>query len=210
MVYLWREPYHAVIEVENRRCRILRILKAYGLQQFRVADIRGSTVGSSRHLVELTPDQIEKIPREQLAKVWASRQSGGKASVWFESGGCETCNTILSHGSFLISGKSLQDFIVVYSFVVPSFDAYKSIISALENSDLKVKVLRVGKLESKRGILTENQEKVFWIALKVGFFDYPRKVDTIELSSKLGISPSTLSEITRRGVRRLLEHYFET
>ena len=57
-------------------------------------------------------------------------------------------------------------------------------------------------------VLTEKQERVLWLALKLGFFDYPRKIDSIEFSRKLGIVPSTLSEITRRGMLRLLKHYF--
>ena len=67
----------------------------------------------------------------------------------------------------------------------------------------------MGKFEPKAGVLTEKQERIFWLALKGGFFDYPRKIDTVELAAKLGISPSTLSEITRRGMRRLLESHFK-
>jgi len=46
--------------------------------------------------------------------------------------------------------------------------------------------------------------------LEKGVFDYPRKTNTLELSRRLGISLSTLSEITRRGMRRLVEDHFET
>jgi predicted DNA binding protein len=57
--------------------------------------------------------------------------------------------------------------------------------------------------------LTEKQERVLWLALKLGFFDYPRRINSIEFSKKLGIVPSTLSEMKRRGIRKLLKHYFE-
>ncbi|MBS7644597.1 helix-turn-helix domain-containing protein [Candidatus Bathyarchaeota archaeon] len=50
---------------------------------------------------------------------------------------------------------------------------------------------------------------IVWLALKMGLFDYPKRIDTLELSRRLGVSPSTLSEIMRRGLRRLLEHYFK-
>jgi predicted DNA binding protein len=43
----------------------------------------------------------------------------------------------------------------------------------------------------------------------MGFFDYPRKINMEELSRKLGISPSTLSEMIRRGIRKLLMYHFE-
>jgi predicted DNA binding protein len=70
----------------------------------------------------------------------------------------------------------------------------------------------VSKVEKNRSnglILTEKQDLVLWHALKAGFFDYPRMVNSIELSKSLGIAPSTFSEISRRGFRRLLESYYQ-
>jgi predicted DNA binding protein len=51
---------------------------------------------------------------------------------------------------------------------------------------------------------------VLRLAFKMGFFAYPRKIHMSELSRRLKIKSSTLSEISRRGIRRLLEHHFET
>lgn len=70
-------------------------------------------------------------------------------------------------------------------------------------------VRKAGKFEQQIDVLTENQERVFWLALKSGFFDYPRQIGMAELAEKIGISPATLSEIVRRGTHRLLEHYFK-
>jgi predicted DNA binding protein len=103
----------------------------------------------------------------------------------------------------------MEEHVIRYSFIVPTFEAYKSIIHSLEKSGHKVNVLKMGSFEPKTGILTDKQERIFWLALKGGFFDYPRKIGTHELAAKLGIRPSTLSEILRRGTRRLLEHHFE-
>ncbi len=64
---------------------------------------------------------------------------------------------------------------IMYSFMVPSFEAFQKIISALETAGLKVKVLKMGKFEPKEGVLTEKQERIFWLALKSGFFDYPQE-----------------------------------
>ena len=208
MVDVWRKPYHVVIEVENRQCRILRKFDSLGIQQLKVTDIRSSSSGSVKHLIELDREQVKKIPKD--FKVFLPKgKAESKPSIWFDSEGCEVCNTILCRDAFLISGKSMEEHTIKYSFIVPTFEAYKSIISALENSGHKVTVLKMGSFEPKTGVLTQKQEKIFWLALKGGFFDYPRKIGTRELASKLGIKSSTLSEILRRGTRRLLEHYFE-
>ena len=205
LVDAWREPYHVVIEVENKHCRMVKRLAALGFEQMKVVDIRSSSSGSVRHLMDVGEEQARRVPRELAAKGHVE----GKSSVWVESEGCQVCNTILSHDAFLVSGKSMQGNIITYSFMVPTFEAYQGIIADLEKACGSVKVLKAGKFEQQIGVLTENQEKIFWLALKSGFFDYPRKVNMAELADKLEISPATLSEIIRRGTRRLLEHYFK-
>jgi len=205
LVDAWREPYHVVIEIENKQCKMVKKLASLGFNHLKVVDVRSSSSGSVRHLMDVGEDQARKVPRELTAKGHVE----GKSAVWLESEGCEVCNTILSHDAFLVSGKSMQDNILTYSFMVPSFEAYQGIINDLEKTGHAVTVRKVGKFEKQIGVLTENQERIFWLALKSGFFNYPRRVGMTELSGKLGISPATLSEILRRGTRRLLEHYFK-
>jgi predicted DNA binding protein len=201
----WREPYQVVIEVENKECKMVAKLGALGFKHLKVVDVRSSTSGSVRHLMDMGEDQAQKVPKELAAKGHVE----GKSAVWLESQGCEVCNTILAHDAFLVSGKSMQDNIITYSFMVPTHDAFRGIINDLEKSGHKVTVRKVGKFEAQIDVLTENQERIFWLALKSGFFDYPRQVGMAELAAKLGISAATLSEIMRRGTRRLLEHYFK-
>jgi len=201
----WREPYHVVIEVENKHCKMVKKLASLGFSHLKVVDVRSSSSGSVRHLMDVGEEQVRKVPRELAAKGHVE----GKSSVWLESEGCEVCNAILAHDAFLVSGKSMQNSIITYSFMVPTFEAYKGIIDDLEKSGHNVNVLKIGKFEQQIGVLTEKQERIFWLALKSGFFDYPRQVGMAELATKLSISPATLSEIMRRGTRRLLEHYFK-
>ena len=191
--------------MENKQCRMVKRLAALGFEHLKVIDVRSSSSGSVRHLMDVGEEQAKKVPKELAARGHVE----GKASVWLESEGCEVCNTILLHDAFLVNGKSMQNSIITYSFMVPTFEAYRGIIGDLEKSCHNVKVLKVGKFEQQIGVLTENQEKIFWLALKSGFFDYPRQLGMAELAAKLGITPATLSETIRRGTRRLLEHYFK-
>lgn len=205
MTDTWREPYQVVIEVENKECKMVEKLAGLGFKQLKVVDVRSSRTGSVRHLMDLGEEQAKKVPKELTAPGHVE----GKSAVWLESKGCIVCNTILGHEAFLVSGKSMQDNIISYSFMVPTHEAYRGIVTDLEKSGHKVTVRKVGKFEHQLDVLTENQERIFWLAFKGGFFDYPRKIGLSELAAKLGISPATLSEIMRRGTRRLLEHYFK-
>ena len=184
---------------------MVRKLASLGFKHLKVVDVRSSSSGSVRHLMDVGEDQTHKVPKELAAKGHIE----GKSSVWLESEGCEVCNTILAHDAFLVSGKSMENDIITYSFMVPTFEAYQGIIGDLKKAGFKVNVRKIGKFEQQIGVLTENQERIFWLALKSGFFDYPRQVGMAELAAKLGISAATLSEIMRRGTRRLLEHYFK-
>jgi predicted DNA binding protein len=205
LVDTWREPYHVVIEVENKQCRMVGKLASLGFQHLKVVDVRSSSSGSVRHLMDVGEDQARKVPKELKAKGHVE----GKSTVWMESEGCEVCNTILVHDAFLVSGKSMEENIITYSFMVPTFEAYQGILRDLKKAGHKFTVRKIGKFEQQIGVLTENQERIFWLALKSGFFDYPRQIGMAELAAKLGISAATLSEIMRRGTRRLLEHYFK-
>lgn len=202
-------PYHVTIEIVNNQCKVSKMLKDSGIWQFKVVDIRGSAGTSTRHLVSMSQKQLQKLPKGTFT-LQSSDKSKKEISAWFNSDGCNVCNPILSHDSFLISGRNITDNTIIYTFITPNFGAFQNIISALEHNGLKPKILKVEKYKPKGEVLTQKQEIVLWMALKTGFFDYPRKIDTAELSRKLKIGASTLSEITRRGLRRLLEHYLET
>src|SRR4030067_1195752 len=125
----WREPHHIVIEVINRRCRIFQKLASYGLKNFKVVDIRGSA-GQVKHMVELGSNDAKRISSE-LPEIQSRRIAKERSSIWFESVGCDVCDAILSCAAFLVSGKSVGNYTVRYSFMVPDFEIYKNIISAI-------------------------------------------------------------------------------
>ena len=198
------EPYHVTIEIVNERCRGLKMLESSGIEQYTLADVRGLPEGSTRHLIKIPKEHVSKMPEDKFTTI-----SSSSGELWFDSDGCDVCNAILSHRSFLVSARHISDYTIVYDFVVPNHEAFRNIVNTLEDSGLSPKILEATKFKPKMGVLTEKQERVLWLALKLCFFDYPRKINSIEFSKKLGIVPSTLSEITRRGMRKLLKHYFE-
>jgi predicted DNA binding protein len=199
--------YHVAIEVENSQCKGLELMFKLGVNDCRLIDVRRLPEGSVRHLISLPRGELSKFSGERLRVLKGSKGSGVLAS--FQTDGCNVCNTMLSQGAFLISGKHLGGYRMVYEFIVPGYEVFKRIVSNLESLGFKPKILSLTKHERKEGVLTEREEDVLWLALKMGYFNYPRKTSTRELARTLGIVPSTLSEITRSGIRKLLEKYFE-
>lgn len=204
MIKLHDEHYRVTLEVVNKQCKGLRTLKDKGIDECILRDARRLSGGVTRHLIRVPSNQSKKLPPD----VSIQTRSNNFVTAWIESDGCDVCTAILDNGSFLVSGRHVRDYTILYTFVSPTFDAYQNVVSTLDARGLQPKILEMGKIRQNRTILTEKQEKTLWLALQMGFFDCPRKINTIELSHELGIATSTLSEIIRRGSRRLLDHHF--
>jgi len=203
-------PYRVSIEIVNKECKILRLLKDLGIPRFTVLDVRRLRRGVSRHLVRISRGDLNKVTKHSSVKLKNSVAFGDEATAWFETEGCNVCNTIISKGAFLMTAWSVGEDKFIYTFVAPNPETAQDIISILESLNFKPRVLGIGRYSRRTSLLTEKQEVALWLALETGFFDHPKKIGIVELSRRLKISPSTLSEILRRGMRRLLENYFET
>ena len=185
MSYLQDEPYHVDIEIENPQCKCSMMLRNSGISQFNVIDVRGVDKGLTRHLISIPSKQREKIPADVTVTVEREDKDGRNTLICFESDGCDVCNTVISQGSFLLSGSNVEDSKFVYSFIAPNYDVFMSIITQLEEGGFKPKVLTTERFSLTGGVVTKKQEKVLWIALKMGFFEFPRKIHMRELSEKL-------------------------
>jgi hypothetical protein len=203
------EPYNATLEIVNTQCKGLGIIKDLGIKQCALVDVRNLPTGLTRHLIRFPSSEMRRIPKGSPHEINVSHKGAKETFLWFDTDGCDVCRTILATNSFLVSGRKLEGSVIVYSFVAPTHEAFKKVLTKLEESGLKPKIVEAGMLQPKGKTLTQKQERVLWLALKMGYFDYPRKVYTSELSQRLGIGSSTLSETIRRGTRRLLEDHFE-
>ena len=204
------EPYHATLEIVNTRCKGLGIIKDLGIKQCALVDVRNLPSGLTRHLIRFPSSEMRNIPKDSPHEINVSHKGDKETFLWFDTDGCDVCRTILATNSFLVSGRKLEGSLITHSFVAPTPEAFKEILIKLEQSGLQPKIVEAGKFQPEGKTLTRKQERVLWLALKMGYFDYPRKVHTSELSQRLGTGASTLSETIRRGTRRLLEDHFES
>ena len=77
MADAWSKPYQVVVEVENKECKMLKKFAALGLLNLKVVDLRISSKGSVKHLVELDLDQSNMCPPNSVAQERKSRSTEG-------------------------------------------------------------------------------------------------------------------------------------
>jgi predicted DNA binding protein len=94
----------------------------------------------------------------------------------------------------------------VYRILVPKRSLLKNFVSDLEKSGLEPDLLKID-LRLRIAKLTPTQIRALILAYENGFFDYPKKINLERLSEIMGVKPSTLDEILRRGLRKLVEEY---
>lgn len=108
----------------------------------------------------------------------------------------------------LVTGVDIEGEEVVWS-VMCDDESFPGLMEKLENLGMDFELLYKGKPEGKSEV-TFREEEVLKLALEKGYFDFPRRIKLEELSKLLGVAPSTLSEIMRRGIKKILESYFES
>jgi len=81
-------------------------------------------------------------------------------------------------------------------------------LQSLHEQGVVYKIAEIAKMNKSRA-LTSKQERVLKSALELGYYDYPKRISTEELSKVVGLAPSTISEILRRAEKRIISGYFD-
>ncbi|MEM2237463.1 MAG: helix-turn-helix domain-containing protein [Candidatus Caldarchaeum sp.] len=118
---------------------------------------------------------------------------------------CGGCGLELAEDCIVRSVSSTKDGSVIWH-VIGIGENVRSFMNMLVNRDIAFKIVRQQTLRWN-GILTHRQEMVLTTALENGYFDYPRRVGVRTLAAQLGISPSTVLETLRKGLKKVVREY---
>ena len=121
---------------------------------------------------------------------------------------CFGCRELLSTDCFLVSASSKEDGRLEYTIISSQNECLRQLMSKLEAANAFPKLVKMKKL-SKDEMLTDNQEKIVKMAYQRGYYDFPKRIGVKDLAKIFSISPATLSEILRRGQKKIIESYFE-
>ncbi|WP_236993951.1 helix-turn-helix domain-containing protein [Methanomassiliicoccus luminyensis] len=179
----------------------------------KVIDSKTSSNGV-RDLVQIEVENEDDLPKviEQVRNnpnifnVDISAIDRGKALAVFSTNQCMVCRLLAGTECFL-TGSTTRNGRMSWTMLVTEKKALQDLIANLEKLQAGPKLVKLTEIAGTDE-LTQRQEQITRMAYERGYFDFPRKVALRDLAKAFGISTSTLSEILRKGQRRIMTRYF--
>lgn len=168
-----------------------------------------------RDLVQIDVENEEDLPKviEQVRKnpnifnVDISTIDRGRALAAFSTNQCVACRLLAGSECFLTGSTTTKEGRLKWTMLVTQKKALQELIDNLAKINAGPKLVKITEL-SDTDELTKRQEQVTRMAFERGYFDFPRRVGLKELATMFNVSTSTLSEILRKGQRRIMMRYF--
>lgn len=152
---------------------------------------------------------LETIRKNPLvAKVDTTVTEKGKVLSAITTARCDICRILTDSDVFLISAQSKSDGKVEWTIILSEKKTLKEIFDHLMDKSVDAQLVKLTKIDDKE-TLTERQDKITQVAFDRGYFDYPKRISLRELARMFDVSPSTLSEILRKGQRKIVMDYFK-
>jgi predicted DNA binding protein len=120
---------------------------------------------------------------------------------------CIGCKLFADKDCFMLSAASTEAGRVNYKIIFADRKVLQELIWDFQNAGAEVQLLKISNINEDE-MLTEKQEKIIQVAFERGYYDFPKRIGIKELSEMFSISTATLSEILRRGQRKIIEDYF--
>jgi predicted DNA binding protein len=168
--------------------------------------------GAVEHLFDINvkPEQSNRLLADirgdkDVLEMETAESKGGRIHGSITTGRCTICKEVAKSKCFLAT--------VVVSrgearwTVMGSQEATEDLLTALEKRGVPFEV-KLKRNLGDRELLTARQEEILLMAFVRGYFDFPKKVGLKDLASETGVKTSTLTEILRRGQKKILEEYF--
>jgi len=119
---------------------------------------------------------------------------------------CYACKLLTGSDCFLTSAVTIPGGWTEWTLVSPAEGAVSQLISNMKTAGFDVDILRKTVLE-KDSVVTDLQMDVLTLAFEEGYYDQPRRTSVRKLSKKLGVSASTVSEILKRGEKKIVQRF---
>lgn len=148
----------------------------------------------------------EDIPNLLLSENFKFRRAGA-GSIWVESGSCTPCSFFSSSFLDILGSRALCNDKVQYRILLPSVKDLRSLESKMKSAGIHYEIIGIIPYVHKE--LTDRQREILRMAMEHGYFEDGQRTSLTQLAEIIGMSPSSLSEILRRSLKKSVSFYFD-
>ncbi len=156
--------------------------------------------------VDMVLADVKKNPEVDLVDLTVVDRGRIKGAV--ATNECVACCTMVGSEAFLLESHMDKAGKTVWRLLATEKESIRMIISQLEDHRYIVELRKLTSVDVEE-LMTSRQEDILQIAFERGYFDYPKRISLRDLAAMFDISISTLSEMLRKGQRKIMEEYFE-
>ena len=184
--------------------------------RIQLLDTVKSDDGTTRDLAEINLrdkaakpviEAIHKAPHVRSVEI--TEHDKGRLLAVVTTEGCEGCLALAQADVFLLSGHTTEEGRLEWKVAFSKRKDLDALVSKLQALDADVAILRVSNQLDDGLQLTERQLKIVEVAFKRGYYDYPKRISIRELARIFSVSTATVSEILRRGQRKIIKDHLE-
>jgi len=196
-------PQNWMSEIPEKYPVSIKVIERVPFSEKGVKDL--VEIAGPQDIMEEVLKDIKKNPL--VSKVDTTMTDKGKIIGAITTSRCEICRILTDADVFLISAESKGEGKVEWTLVLSEKDVLKQIFDHLKTKSVQAELVKLTKIDDKE-TLTDRQDKITHVAFERGYFDYPKRISLRELARMFDVSPSTLSEILRKGQRKIVLDYF--
>ena len=197
-------PQNWMSEISEKHPVTIKVLDRIPYSEKGVKDLV-EIAGPQDIMAEVLKD-IRKNPLVSMVDTTITER--GKIVGAVTTSRCDICRILTDSDCFLISAETKSAGKVEWTLVMSDKDVLKGIFDKLKAKSVVAELIKLTKIDDKES-LTERQDKITHVAFDRGYFDYPKRISLRELARMFEVSPSTLSEILRKGQRKIVLYYFK-
>ena len=197
-------PQNWMSEIPERHPVTIKVIDRVPYSDRGVKDL--VEIAGPQDIMEEVLNDIRKNPT--VSKIETTMTERGKLIGAVTTSRCDICRILTDSDVFLISAETRDNGRVDWTLVLSDKAVLKDIFDHLKSKSVDAELVKLTKIDDKDG-LTERQDKITKVAFERGYFDYPKRISLRELARMFDVSPSTLSEILRKGQRKIVLDYFK-
>nr|WP_276321699.1 helix-turn-helix domain-containing protein [Saccharolobus shibatae] len=156
-------------------------------------------IKSNNRVIKLKIIETVRTKNELRALMLLSAKLKGGISELLMNKGAYYISERISNGlerwSLVIDDKVFKE------IILPDLKEYTYNLKVTEKDDRN--------LLSVKNLLTSKEFEIIYKAYRMGYFDWPKKVDLKELSEELGISKAATLQALRRAMGKLIRNYVD-